>query len=377
MSNVIASDLKRNSADTINDANIQAQVWWSLPTLRSSMVSYLTAVERRRYNGYSIPHYHRLVRMGRLLPHTSWRQVEISGSSYGSYDLSLTNGQHNWSTGNVSSYQSWVITEEELSSHIPTPHVLSGYVQEAAAKIYTQGFDVLTFVAELADVKRTFLDLTKALARLDFPRNWKALSSHWLSFRYGWRPLVGDIDSLSKIIAGFTTSWRTRHNERVFDTESSASMSETTALRTEGIQSILVTDKLSISMRGSVTADISIPDLQFNPLMAGWELIPFSFVIDWFVSVGKSIAALSFLTLNKKYAASHGCKVTIDRTMYSALKTPSSQWAGGGLVQTATCRGELEVRTPCSVPLSPHFTSNIDPYKIIDSLGFLLQRLRR
>jgi hypothetical protein len=137
----------------------------------------------------------------------------------------------------------------------------------------------------------------------------------------------------------------------------------------------IVIDHVTWELRGSVVADVEIPDFQFNPFQTAWELIPYSFVLDWFLSVGKSISAASFLTLQSDYQASWGFKVSIERSYrYDsiALENCDADWW-----QEASCIGSYERRTPCSVPLTPHFTLRLNPYKILDLLGMIIQRSGR
>jgi hypothetical protein len=212
------------------------------------------------------------------------------------------------------------------------------------------------------------------LLKLDVPRNWKALANDYLSYRYGWRTLMFDIkdiyDKCQKLQSGIQRVRRKAHGERVF--------SDTRDWQTEAgdyFEIHHVYDEIKTSLRGNVIADIDIPQFQFNPFQTAWELIPYSFVLDWFVSVGKTIAAASFLTLQSKYTAAYGFRVSIDRTYEYTIECKED--CEGERSQVGTCKAEFEIRTPCSVPLTPHFTLRLNSWKVLDLLGMIVQKFRR
>jgi hypothetical protein len=140
-------------------------------------------------------------------------------------------------------------------------------------------------------------------------------------------------------------------------------------------------DKITTSIRGSVAADIEVPKFQFNPITTAWELIPFSFVLDWIVSVGKSIAAMSFMVLQHTYVASCGYRVTIERSFHAEIGGTHAEgdveFVDGTHWQTGSSKLVLEKRTPCAVPYLPHFKLRLDALKVIDLVGLVVQRFRR
>lgn len=135
---------------------------------------------------------------------------------------------------------------------------------------------------------------------------------------------------------------------------------------------VVVTDE--ISLRGSVTADINPPRFQLNPVITGWELIRFSFIIDWFVQVGTWLEAMSFLVFSTNYTASYGYKVTreVNCTMTDVVFNATSSGSHEGY---ALSTGELTWRIPSTVSHLPTIRVNVNTPKMID-LWALLSGIR-
>lgn len=368
--------IKRGSSEE-NNSIVSCQNWQKKTSDGSndtylSTTTGLTAVKDERYFvGYNIPQYHRRVKSGALMPQTPWRQVEIFGESEGAYSLDLNDGLTHYSKGNYCNFTDWIVTEGDVASCVP--NVSNDLAQEAAAKAYSGGHDTLTFLAELTDVRHMFVSTAKLLSKLRFPRNWKVYNSQWLSARYGWRTLVYDIKDLNKAITNLGTT-RKRVSERVRSVNVTSSTSAWEHEHSHYWTDITVMDTVDVGLSGSVTADISVPKFQFNPLVTGWELIPFSFVLDWFVSTGKALSALSFIALETAYAASYGYRVSITRTFTQSISRYKSTCYGGYKNQIGSCTGVIECRFPCRVPLVPHYRVRMNALKVFDLLALILQR---
>lgn len=139
---------------------------------------------------------------------------------------------------------------------------------------------------------------------------------------------------------------------------------------------INVYDVVSHSLRGSVTADIGVPKFRFNPVTTAWELVPCSFVIDWFLDVGQSLAAASFLAIAKRYVASWGVKIEIVRNISHYVSDINRSMLTSVLHnQTAQAKATLLLRCPCNVPLTPNWQFKVDTAKVIDLLCLIKQRL--
>jgi len=378
---IVAKDLVRRDreelADTLSGYSVYRYLYSDSSTTKIGEGSRLSTAYRHHTIGWDIPNFHRRRRLGELLPHTSFSHYKVTGSTTAWYDFVYGVPAHDrvYVVGNASEYQSWPVTTDIINSYIPEGY--NKYVQEAAAAIYSSGYDLLTFVAELADVRSMFLKAGTALLKLDFPRNWRRLTNAYLSARYGWRTLFFDLEGLNKAIKNLNSGKgkKSRFNKSRSNKTTTINTTDWTSDNGSYRRSHVIVERVSISVKGSVTADIEIPEFQINPFVTAWEVVPLSFVLDWFLSVGKSIAAASFLACNSSYAASTGYRIEVDRS-YSETTTWTSSTTFGSRGQDSTSNGYGEFRKPCSVPLTPHFTFRMNPWKVLDLLGLILQRTK-
>jgi len=126
-------------------------------------------------------------------------------------------------------------------------------------------------------------------------RGQRRVSNNWLAFQYGVRPLVSDIvNSLElldrqlieppkvfKTSANITGSWQT------FSQAGGTNKfhSQTKKLR---LTCYYTVDSSSLKTASSLGLT--------NPLSLAWELVPYSFVIDWFINIGDYLESLDTLS---------------------------------------------------------------------------------
>jgi len=119
----------------------------------------------------------------------------------------------------------------------------------------------------------------------------KFAANKWLEYQYGWKPLMSDIaDSQQKV-----------HEVLLKDyiLIGSKSTSAENVDSSDGSTGRRVL-KSKISVKTQIKAKISNPALHsisswglINPVSIAWELVPFSFVVDWFMPVGNTLNAAS------------------------------------------------------------------------------------
>lgn len=118
----------------------------------------------------------------------------------------------------------------------------------------------------------------------------------WLEYSYGWKPLVQDIFEASSVLSAPI--------DDLWIHESRAEQYDRYVIQQNRNPFDHWTDKdnkISVKVFSRVGAVVSCdnPNLQAlknagltNPLSWAWELIPFSFVVDWFLGVGAFIESL-------------------------------------------------------------------------------------
>lgn len=330
-------------------------------------------------DGVNTPGFHKLVRRGALLPMTSFAQFSSNGSASGSQFLTDPQGVNIWGDyPSLGALQpSWEITKDTLDSKLAS-YDAGPFVQAAAARIYSRSADALTFIAELKKTISGFRGLQKRLADLIRNPSFKRYGRAWLEGRYQWRTLMFDIADFNQALNHFDES-RTRFSERVGTTFREIEMS-TAVFNGQGAATgyFQYNDTYEIGVRGSVVADFRPQRFSFNPVVTAWELVPYSFVLDWFLSVGDAIEALSLGLTSEGQTSAGGYFISCERQFDLVLTSIN---LNGYTNYQRTITGHLTVtrtlRIPTSVSYLPHLRVNLDGFKLIDLAALIGLRTSR
>jgi hypothetical protein len=347
-------------------------------TLSTTNLSETRAVDNATASGWDLPNYHERMRRGELLPMTEWSKFSTIGSCNSQYYVKKTTATdvYEWiSSDNQRAFIGWVTSPGDLYTHAPELDYY--YAQAAAAKIMGNSHDTLTFIAELADVKRMFASTIKNLLKMKPPTNWgRTLSENWLQYRYGWRTLVYDLQSLHDACKNLNLE-RTRYSEKSGARTTSSWTDVNYEYGSTGTVEITKTTELELGVRGCVVADITLPTFSFNPVVTAWELVPYSFIIDWLISVGKALSAASFLSTAQDYSASIGYIVKHTYHFQRSWIDKAANYSGT-VEQSSVVQSELRYRRPCNIPIFPRLKLRLDIAKIFDLTALLMQqKLRR
>jgi hypothetical protein len=317
--------------------------------------------------GVSIPGFHAKVKRGELLPYTPFNQSHYTliGTS-GLYTLAKQGSTWYKRTGPWVPYRSF-LTQTVLSDALNA--VVSNIdvgpaVQACAAKIYSSGHDTLTSLLELHKTAALFRDLTGKFVGL-FSASKAA--GNWLEYRYGWRILYFELLDLQKALSSLDER-RTRFSDRVGWSQHTTN-SSSSVLNTGGgaYCPMDFLDTIEVSTRGAITADINPPKFRFNPVTTGWELVRFSFIVDWFIQIGQWLEALSFLALVSDYTAAGGTYASIKRVATSSgpyFTSPTTYLDLEPGTMTATLK--VTTRTPQLVAIHPFASIKLDVGKVLD-----------
>jgi uncharacterized protein YlaN (UPF0358 family) len=117
------------------------------------------------------------------------------------------------------------------------------------------------------------------------------ISGRWLELQYGWLPAIGDAYEAAKAFAalqeGRKNTVRVVHKV-VKPIEGSAAP---TLYQCPGTSEVIGAIEYEMSEELSFATSLGLTD----PLSVAWEIIPFSFVIDWFYPIGTFLDNLAVL----------------------------------------------------------------------------------
>lgn len=122
------------------------------------------------------------------------------------------------------------------------------------------------------------------------------LESSWLEMRFGVRPLIGSIESILELLGTPLEKMRrtARSGEILEKSQATRSVSGVGG----GLEEFLRTIKDEVHVRAGILWEDEITlgralglDAQ-SIISAGWDLVPWSFVADWFANIGKALQAI-------------------------------------------------------------------------------------
>lgn len=355
------------------------------------------------YYGWKITDFHKRKNRGELLPVTPYAKVTQTLEMSGKADLtSWTNNGHVWSNyreqiagpagapwcpfgRTYTTYPFDTGIEDMAESYKEEFGINSDYlVQLAASKIYSRGWDALTFLAELGKTIQLLTSTAHSIANFwkEFatveakwlktgPEQWliDTTFSKWLEARYGWRLLAYDMQDIANTLIGWDEEARTRQKDRTGVEFTKTEDFSTVLNQPAAIFTYTDIRKVRINVRGAVIADFLPPRIQLNPFVTGWEVIPYSFVVDWFINVGKALDALSFLVLTDRYTASVSTAFWGHREgLLSVTPLGDSVWDAYQVVDHSY---EYLRRKPTYVSSLPQYVNRVDIPKGFDLTALL------
>jgi len=197
----------------------------------------------------------------------------------------------------------------------PSNSDIDSAVIKALAAAKAPDFDALTFLAEfrqtaslLSGTYKRFFRFTEKVARRAARREFRRsrrkrkaydpkqaledFSNLWLEARYGWRPLLYDIQDILKALRHKNPSGISRRSARK---SVPIEVSTTTTGSIPGAVS-WQTSKNQLGechIRAVVFHKSDMSPIGMNPVLTFWEVTKYSFVIDWFIDIGGWLQAIS------------------------------------------------------------------------------------
>lgn len=324
--------------------------------------------------GTETPSFKKALRSGAILPLNAYSQ----------YESKVTSASSSW---NLTTDSGLVCTasSNETASHIPLNMVYPApemfgiwlekagfdgqlYCQEAAARLATRYFDAGTFVAELRETIMSFKGLLRRFISLLSKPDLDKVINAWLEARYGWRPLYADILSFIKTVN------RPREKFPLYKERVGRNINYSEhELFDFGAYKILYDLNVTISGRGSVYSKYEPAAFRVAPITTAWELVPFSFIVDWFFTVGSALTAWETKIEFPDLICSSSYK--LDYSITAKVQDFHVDGFSGPLNAQSSGNGWAIARIPTALSSEVKFQPHLGILELIDLLAIARQIL--
>lgn len=208
----------------------------------------------------------------------------------------------------------------------------------------------------------------------------KGPASNWLAYHYGWVPLLSDVrgsaEHLARRVMATPFTQRVNVTRQKVDYFSSGGYSVNGSVGFPTDASASISGTITTSSRATVVFQTENDKLRemsqlgfMNPALVAWELVPFSFVVDWFLPIGNFLEqfnAFTGLTIQKSFI-----NYRQNRSMLGTIVAPSSgTWQESDFSFSRSVDRTFSVRFP-TLELPNHNVVN----KIVTSLALFRQRI--
>lgn len=241
--------------------------------------------------------------------------------------------------------------------------------------------DISVDLAQAGSVARMFkaADKVVSLARA-LKGSPSEIGSLWLELQYGWKPLLSTIyDTVDRLMDHTIATHRT--------VKARFSDSVPNQIVTEPIEEVGSSVSGLATRKGRFTCEIGaylrtdVSDLaaytSLNPVSIAWELVPYSFVVDWFIDIGGYIRGLetAYLYRNAFVSGYRSDGVFFDG-IWNAFRNDSLYTYA---VQSTLRQRSLTrtVLTSYPVPRLPSFKAELGSGRLLNAAALLSQFLRR
>lgn len=286
-----------------------------------------------------------------------------------------------------------------------TDAVVSNAIIAANANVGADSLDVLATMGELRETIGTLANaglkvakIMRAVRKFNFrclkeEISPSAIREKYLEFRYGLRPVYYDLRAVHDFHKEKTMNnrqtFRGKANEITYVTSVNSDELAYPMITSTDIYGYMYFTRSTwteVSARAGVLTELSYDDmLSFTlaklgidrPLSSGWELVPFSFMIDWFVNIGDLIRSWE----PKPHITERASWCTTVVTTNSSIQLNSIvPREGHGLLWMGTYLGMEPINNPISTrtssvvtrvpnptkPLTPVLDINLSSAKILD-----------
>lgn len=132
------------------------------------------------------------------------------------------------------------------------------------------------------------------------PTKSKSLANNWLELQYGWKPLLSDIDESMRSLANYmqqsTSAQQVKASASTVRENVFLLYGPSSTTIPVGFERTAARYQCRFGCRYQVSAPLLglLSQLGFtNPINLVWEILPWSFVVDWFIPIGPYLESMS------------------------------------------------------------------------------------
>lgn len=159
----------------------------------------------------------------------------------------------------------------------------------------------------------------------------KSLANNWIEYHFGWEPLVKDLGSAMDIlqggipppvIKGSAKAYRNSRIPRSGHWSESGSITRTSNVRVHMGAKVFISNP---------NAHLASSMGLVNPISVAWELVPFSFIVDWFANVGQVLQSMTdFVGASITDAYTTTYTSSTQDILFTSTFTPGIAYLGSG-----------------------------------------------
>lgn len=205
----------------------------------------------------------------------------------------------------------------------------------------------------------------------------KALSSAWLQLQYGWKPLLEDIHGVASELKNIYTNTGKMYKGRAGTSGTRVDPAS------QGYWNGVTNVHTSYSYRCQVGCYLVIPETpetsaarltSLNPVSMAWELLPYSFVVDWFINIGNYLRALETAMIYQSYFrngyVSYSNRVD-SSAVFSVVGPPPDVWEGSYAMNLSTVGNERHKLASFPYPKKPILNPKFGSGRLLNAAALL------
>lgn len=120
----------------------------------------------------------------------------------------------------------------------------------------------------------------------------KTAADYWLEYQYGWKPLMSDIHGGIELFKEGILRESQLFTVKSTEIDNVPFKGRSRSYDCIGSYRVQRTEKYICALKNADVARLSNLGL-LNPAVVAWELVPFSFVVDWFLPVGNFLQSVT------------------------------------------------------------------------------------